>query len=214
VLPARRTHAQQKSSDRHLLRLLESKLRHQNLHPSRPERLPEESCTDFLFLIKIELIIRTTAQLEWRDIHEGVIRLRSQIAKNKDGRMLMLIGEIGEIIARRRAAQHPRTPLVFYRERNGKLWSVDRFDKAWRTARTKAGIPEARIFHDFRRTSVRNMTRAGVPEKVAMQIAGHKSRAIFDRYNITNEEDIRAGQLKTERHLQAGDNRMTEEQKA
>jgi hypothetical protein len=144
---------------------------------------------------------RATAQLEWRDIHEGVIRLRPQIAKNKDGRMLMLVGEIGEIIARRRAAHHPRTPLVFYRERNGKLWPMDRFDKAWRTARTKAGIPEAQIFHDFRRTSVRNMTRAGVPEKVTMQIAGHKTRAIFDRYNITNEEDIRAGQLKTERHL-------------
>jgi integrase len=153
------------------------------------------------------------SRLEWRDVHDGVIRLRPQIAKNKDSRVLALVGAIGEIIARRRLVQRPDTPLVFYRERHGKLWPVDRFDKAWHTARTQAGIPEARIFHDFRRTSVRNMTRAGVPEKVAMAIAGHKTRAIFDRYNITNEEDIREGQLKSERHLRAGDNRVTEERK-
>ena len=121
-----------------------------------------------------------------------------------------MVGEIAAIIERRRLHQRPDTPLVFYRERHGTLWPVDRFDKAWRTARTKAGIPEARIFHDFRRTSVRNMTRAGVPEKIAMQIAGHKTRAIFDRYNITNEEDIRAGQLKTEQHLAGGDILVTE----
>jgi len=47
----------------------------------------------------------------------------------------------------------------------GKLWPVDRFDKARHTARTKAGIGEAGIFHGFRQTLVRNMTRAGVPEK-------------------------------------------------
>ena len=57
------------------------------------------------------------------------------------------------------------------------------------------------------------MTRAGVPEKVALQIAGHKTRAIFGRYNITNEEDIRQGQLKTERHLTGGDILVTDRQK-
>lgn len=57
------------------------------------------------------------------------------------------------------------------------------------------------------------MTRAGLPEKVSMQITGHKTRAIFDRYNIVNEQDIRDGQLKTEQHLVDGYNPATEKQK-
>ena len=63
---------------------------------------------------------------------------------------------------------------MFYRIQHGKVWPVERFAKAWRTVRAQAGLSEARIFHDFRRTSVRNMTQAGVLEKVEMPSAGHK----------------------------------------
>ena len=71
------------------------------------------------------------------------------------------------------------------------------FRKAWATARRNAGAP-GMLRHDFRRTAVRNLVNAGVPERVAMTITGHKTRAVFDRYHIVSPGDLEEATRKLE----------------
>ena len=92
---------------------------------------------------------------------------------------------IAEALARRRARRDPDSPLVFHRDGI----PVRRWRTAWRTACQAAGVP-TRFLHDCRRTAARNLIRANVPERVAMLLTGHKSRAIFDRYNIIHEQEL------------------------
>ena len=77
------------------------------------------------------------------------------------------------------------SPLVFHRDGI----PIRRWRTAWRTACQAAGVP-TRFLHDCRRTAARNLIRASVPERVAMLLTGHKSRAIFDRYNIIHEQEL------------------------
>src|SRR5262245_8895404 len=70
--------------------------------------------------------------------------------------------------------------------------------RAWDTACHEAGLP-GRILHDLRRSAIRRMVRAGIPERVSMQLSGHETRSVFERYNITSPADLRDAARKLDR---------------
>lgn len=141
-------------------------------------------------------------KLKWEqiDMAHGSIVLNPNQTKNKQGRTLPIYGEMREWLTMQRDVRDVRFPqcdFVFHED--GK--PVGDFRKAWRSACKRAGV-EGLLFHDLRRSAVRNMVRAGITEKVAMQISGHKTRSVFDRYNIVNERDITEAAAKLEQRLQ------------
>jgi integrase len=113
--------------------------------------------------------------LRWSDIVGGEIRLRAEHSKNKMPRVVPLAGSLVEIVERRRGAR-ALCPLVFHR--HGRPIGGD-FRRSWETGCKAAGL-SGRLFHDLRRTAIRDMVRAGVPEVVAMKISGHKTRSVFE----------------------------------
>jgi integrase len=129
---------------------------------------------------------------QWRhvDFDAGWLRLEPEETKNRDGRMFPLVQGLRDVLLGQRArveaiqrATGRIIPEVFVRD-DGQ--PVRDFKRAWTTARRRAGVP-GRLFHDFRRTAVRNLIRAGIPETVAMKLTGHRTRSVFQRYAIVEE---------------------------
>ena len=142
---------------------------------------------------KSELLSR-----DWRhvDFERGWLMLED--SKNGEGRQFPLTDRLRAVLERqqdRKLALEKRKETiiqpVFFR--SGGRFEGQRIvnpNKAWRKAVDAAELG-GRIMHDMRRTSVRNLVRAGVPEKVAMMLTGHKTRAVFDRYLIVAEDMLR-----------------------
>ena len=74
---------------------------------------------------------------------------------------------------------------------------IKSFRGAWDEATEKAGYPD-KLLHDFRRTAVRNLERAGVARSSAMKMVGHATEAIYRRYAIQDEAMLRAASAKLE----------------
>jgi integrase len=133
--------------------------------------------------------------LEWRqvDFTAGRVRLDAGTTKNGEAREFPFTAELRELLAQQREyvrqVERERATIckqVFIRPDGT---PIKGFRKAWLRASRDAGCP-GMIRHDFRRTAVRNLVRAGIPERVAMQMTGHKTRSVFERYNIVSDGDL------------------------
>jgi integrase len=136
-----------------------------------------------------------TRQKHHLDLDAGWLRLEPGETKNGEGRRFPLTPDLREVLERqleRTRALEVGTeqiiPWLFHHD--GKPIRV--FRRAWVTACSQAGLP-GKIPHDFRRTAVRNLERAGVPRSAAMAMVGHKTEAIYRRYAIADESMLRDG---------------------
>ena len=126
--------------------------------------------------------------LEWQDVdrERHVVRLRPEVSKTRTGRVLVLSKPLQDVLERRWRGRALGNPHVFHEAQS----QLQGFKNTFKRACKAAGLP-GKLFHDLRRTAIRNLIRAGVPERVAMQVSGHKTRSILDRYNIVSEGDLR-----------------------
>ncbi len=142
------------------------------------------------------------------DLVERAARLEAGTTKNDEARILPLTEELYQVLSMQRSirdAKHPGCPWVFFTEAGEQ---VRNFRRSWETACKAAKLTDAagdasRLFHDLRRSGVRNLVRAGVPEAVAMRISGHKTRSVFDRYNIVSERDLKDAARRLETYIHA-----------
>ena len=137
-------------------------------------------------------------RLEWRnvDFEAKTIRLAAEESKTRRPRVFPFdkYPELAALLKERR-----RITKALEREREQIIQRVfhlhgepvESIRTTWHTAVKKAGLPGLRP-HDLRRSAARNLVRAGVPEKVVMDLCGWRTRAMFDRYNITAMEDLTA----------------------
>ena len=145
--------------------------------------------------------------LEWRhvDFAAGEVRLDPGTTKNREGRTFPMTSELRTLLERQKAMtdnlcrEGALCLRVFHRNAD----PIRSFRVAFRTACHEAGCP-GRILHDLRRTAVRNLVRAGIPERVAMKMTGHKTRSVFERYNIVSTGDLRDAAKRLDEAAEAG----------
>jgi integrase len=140
--------------------------------------------------------------LQWKDVDlaRGLVHLAPGTTKNGQGRtypvnahpeLARLLKEQREVTTDLERAEGRIVPWVFHRR--GK--PIHDLDTAWRRATREAGV-SGRLFHDLRRTAVRDLERARVPRSVAMKLTGHLTESVFRRYAIVDEADLAEGVAK------------------
>jgi integrase len=131
-------------------------------------------------------------QIEWRqvDFRGALIRLEEDQTKNSEARTVPL----PDVLVRMLKRIGPGEGTVFDATNLRKAWCKACVAAGLGTLTEVEGKPDPRytglIIHDLRRSAIKNLMNVGVNEKVAMEISGHKTRAVFDRYHIVDTEDV------------------------
>jgi len=157
------------------------------LRDALPEEIRPVFVVDYVTGIrKGELLRITWPQV---DLESRLITLEYGETKNQEPRTVPITsGDMFNALSaekKKHDEQWPHSPWVF--SRRGE--KIKDFRWAWEEACKAAGVPDLQ-FHDLRRTAVRNMRRAGVPQVMRMKISGHKTDSMERRYNITDAEDL------------------------
>jgi len=141
-------------------------------------KLPSHLRPLVTFLYYCGVRVGEAVQIEWSqvDLHGALIRLEGEQTKTSEPRVVPLPDVLVETLKK-------------VRKKEGLVFHDTNLREAWATAVVAAGLPGL-LVHDFRRSAIRNLIAAGVPEKVAMSISGHKTRSVFDRYHIVDAADI------------------------
>jgi integrase len=169
------------------------------------DKLPEHLQGPAVFGYKTGWRLSEIASLMWSqvDLFQGVVILNPGKTKNDEGRTVYLDQELLAILKGLWEDRKHGTailPWVFLNEDGTDR--IRQLRRPWQTACKRAKIGN-RLFHDLRRTAVRNMIRSGIPERVAMMISGHKTRSVFDRYNIVSDTDLKLAAQKQETYLKS-----------
>jgi integrase len=120
-------------------------------------------------------------------------------SKNREGREFPFTLDLREVLERQREFVHSIErgtgqiiPWVFVQPQGRPLGE---FRDSWKKACRLAGLP-AKLIHDFRRTAVRNLERAGVPRSAAMKMTGHLTESVYRRYAIVDQAMLQDAAVK------------------
>ncbi|MBX3341995.1 MAG: site-specific integrase [Nitrospira sp.] len=158
-------------------------------------------------------VISEVLPLQWKQVdwQAGTVKLEVGTTKNGEGRIFPFaqLPQLAAVLKTQwEQAQHVMVsqqricPWVFFRALKREVLPIRSYKTAWGRACRLAGLPDA-LVHDFRRTAARNLRLAGVEESEAMDLLGHKTREMFRRYSIKNQEDkVRAVDKLAQFHAQ------------
>jgi integrase len=152
-----------------------------------------------MFLYYCGVRVNEARQIEWTQVSldARLIRLEEEQTKGEEARVVPL----------------PSVLVALLRDvepKSGRVFDSENLRTEWEKACAACGLGKRTkmepkqekgfvyykysglLIHDLRRSAVRNLRKAGVPETVIMKITGHKTAEVFRRYNIVSTADVSA----------------------